>query len=137
MASFLDTNIFVYADDVKDPRKKARAIELIGSLQARREAVISIQVLQEYFSVALRKLGSTPAELKERVMAMGHMRVVLFETADVARAIEIHSSEQVSPWDALVIQAALKGGCETLYTEDLQDGRKFGALTVVNPFHWD
>jgi predicted nucleic acid-binding protein len=65
---------------------------------------------------------------------MGHMRVVLFEATDVARAIEIHSREQVSPWDALVIHAALKGGCETLYTEDLQDGRKFGALTVVNPF---
>ncbi len=54
MASFLDTNVFVYADDVKEPAKKARAIQLIGSLQARREAVISIQVLQEYFSVALR-----------------------------------------------------------------------------------
>ncbi len=65
---------------------------------------------------------------------MGHIRLVLFEAEDVARAVEIHAKEKVSPWDALIVRAAMKGGCETLYTEDLQDGRKFGDLTVVNPF---
>jgi predicted nucleic acid-binding protein len=42
--------------------------------------------------------------------------------------------ETVSFWDALIVEAAVTGGCEVLYSEDLQYGRWFGALRVVNPF---
>jgi predicted nucleic acid-binding protein len=41
---------------------------------------------------------------------------------------------QLSYWDALIVAAAERGGCDRLLTEDLQHGQRLGALTVVNPF---
>src|SRR5437764_662000 len=37
-------------------------------------------------------------------------------------------------YDALIVAAALEAGCDTLFTEDMQHGRKFGSLTIINPF---
>jgi predicted nucleic acid-binding protein len=33
-----------------------------------------------------------------------------------------------------MVQAAIGAGAERLMSEDLQDGRRFGALTIENPF---
>lgn len=53
----------------------------------------------------------------------------------VETAIQIGECYQCNHWDALVIAAALLAGCDTLYSEDLQDGQMFdGRLTVKNPF---
>jgi len=35
---------------------------------------------------------------------------------------------------AMLLAAALKAGCTTFYTEDLQHGQKIGGLTIRNPF---
>jgi predicted nucleic acid-binding protein len=40
----------------------------------------------------------------------------------------------ISASDALIVAAALEAGCDTLFSEDMQHGRKFGGLTIVNPF---
>ena len=41
----------------------------------------------------------------------------------------------LSHWDALIVAAALATDCDTLYSEDMQDGQVFdGRLTVKNPF---
>ena len=40
----------------------------------------------------------------------------------------------LSFWDALILEAALRGGADTLLTEDLQHGQRIEGLTVVNPF---
>ncbi len=49
-------------------------------------------------------------------------------------AIGVQQTARLSFWDALVIQAAVHGGCERLYSEDLDGGQPFGSLLVVNPF---
>ncbi|HVK21201.1 MAG TPA: hypothetical protein VM677_07560 [Actinokineospora sp.] len=49
-------------------------------------------------------------------------------------ASRIHQDHQVSWWDALIIEAALRSGASTLLTEDLHDGQVFGTLTVRDPF---
>jgi predicted nucleic acid-binding protein len=41
---------------------------------------------------------------------------------------------QLSIWDAMVVQAALKAQAHTLYSEDFAHGQRFGNLAVVNPF---
>jgi predicted nucleic acid-binding protein len=41
---------------------------------------------------------------------------------------------RIAFWDALIVEAALSRGCTTLLSEDLQDGRRFGALVIENPF---
>ncbi len=132
--AFFDTNIFVYADDASDPAKQATAIHLIGQYQRSGQALLSLQVLQEYFSVATRKLGVPPELAQRKVELMSRMRVVRFDESDVISAIELHRLHQVSFWDAMIIHAARQGGAAVLFSEDLQAGSKWGRPTVVNPF---
>ena len=65
--SFFDTNILLYSDDAADPRKNALATDLIARQRANREAVLSIQVLQEYFVNAVAKLNVDVAVARRRV----------------------------------------------------------------------
>ena len=52
----------------------------------------------------------------------------------VFRAIELQGEHQLSYWDALIVAAAEGSGRETLWSEDLSDGRTYGSVTVRNPF---
>ncbi|RME20778.1 MAG: hypothetical protein D6806_15770 [Deltaproteobacteria bacterium] len=63
-----------------------------------------------------------------------HWRVVENSGSLLLAAIELSASHRLSFWDALVVQAAVAAGCEHLYSEDLQHGRKFGKLEIINPF---
>ena len=63
-----------------------------------------------------------------------HWAVVPSDVALVTTAIEKSIQHQLSIWDAMVIEAALRGGAQTLYTEDLNHGQRFESLTLVNPF---
>ena len=60
--------------------------------------------------------------------------VVTVTPALVLAAVDLNRLDAISFWDALIIRAAEQGGCETLYSEDLQAGRRFGPVRVVNPF---
>jgi len=132
--AFFDTNIFLYTDDASAPRKQAKAIKLVTDHQRSGCGVVSLQVLQEYFAVATRKLGLAADFAQRKVEIMSRMRVVRFDEADVISAIEIHRLHQISFWDAMIVHAARAGGAEVLYSEDLQVGRTWGGVTVVNPF---
>jgi predicted nucleic acid-binding protein len=55
-------------------------------------------------------------------------------TAIHARAVILARERELSVYDALIVAAAQDAGCQLLLTEDLQDGQKFGTLTVENPF---
>lgn len=132
--AFFDTNLFVYADDRSDPNKQACAIDLISLHAASNSALISLQVMQEYFSAATRKLGLDPEAAQKKVEVMARMRVVLFSEEDVVRAIEIHRLRRVSFWDGLIIHAAQTGAADVLYSEDLQHGARYGRVQVANPF---
>ena len=61
------------------------------------------------------------------------MNVVRPELADVVAAIEIYRRYQFSIWDALIVRAALIAGCETLYSEDFQDGSQLEGVRFLNP----
>lgn len=132
--AFFDTNIFVYADDSSSAGKQAKAIELITEYQAAGQAVVSLQVLQEYFVVATRKLGVAPDLAQRKVEILSRMRVVRVQESDVIAAIEFHRLHSVSFWDAMIVHAARLGGAEVLYSEDLQAGGVLGGVRVVNPF---
>jgi predicted nucleic acid-binding protein len=49
-------------------------------------------------------------------------------------ALKIAAQYGYHVYDALILAAALEEGCDTLYTEDLQNGQKVGPLTIRNPF---
>jgi predicted nucleic acid-binding protein len=131
---FVDTNVVVYADDVDAGPKCEAARALLGRLFADGSATLSIQVLQEYFSAAIRRLGLSPEAARKRVEALGRLDVVTIAVDDVLAAIDLHRLHSLSIWDALIVRAALISGCRILYSEDLQHGRRFEALEVVNPF---
>src|SRR5688500_5308103 len=74
---FLDSNVLVYGDDAAAGAKRDRAVELIGDLVRTGAAVISTQVLQEYYSVATRKLRLAPVVARARVETFARIPVVL------------------------------------------------------------
>ena len=131
---FIDTNVLVYADDARDPRKQTRARDLVRRLLRERRGVLSLQVLQEYFAAATRKLGLASADARRRVEVYSRFDVVALRLPDLLAAIDLHRLHKLSVWDALVVRAALNGSCTTLHTEDMQAGYAIERLTISNPF---
>jgi len=132
--SFIDTNVLLYSDDAFDPRKNAVAVDLIARLRAHQEAVVSIQVLQEYFVNAVAKLKVDPVVARRRVELFGRFEVVVPSVDLVLGAIDLQRLHSVSFWDALILRAASAGGCEVLLSEDLQAGSTIAGVRIVNPF---
>jgi predicted nucleic acid-binding protein len=132
--AFFDTNVLVYADNRSSPKKRTRAIRLLADHLRRGAAVVSLQVLQEYYVAATRKLGVAPELAQRKVEILARARVVRFEAADVIAAIELHRLTGISFWDAPIVHAARSAGAQVLYSEDLQNGASLGGVRVVNPF---
>ena len=127
---FADTNIAVYALDA-DPVRRDQAFAIM-----RRRPVISTQVVNEFLNVLTGK-KRVPRAVANRYaqILLRRCEVVPVTPQVVETAIQLGERYLCSHWDALVIAAALLAGCDTLYSEDLQDGQVFeGLLTVKNPF---
>ena len=98
--------------------------------------VISIQVIQEFFQVATRKIYMLIAaeDALEFMRYMASLRIVTPDFDMVVAAVRLHQKHSFSFWDALILQAAKNADCLQILTEDLQDGFTLGSLTVKNPF---
>jgi predicted nucleic acid-binding protein len=134
---FLDTNIFVYSFDLHATSKAARAQELIRDAFTSRKGVISYQVVQEFFNVALRRFSSPMLIADAQQYLATVFRPLLGVQSSSAlyeEALRISQASKISWYDSLIVSAAVQSGCDRLYTEDLQNGQKFGRLQVVNPF---
>ena len=136
MASFVYTNILVYAEDRDAGRKHDIARDLIVGLWNSREGVLSIQVLQEFYVTVTRKLRKPMSAARAAEVVEEYLTWTMVENTKplLRAALALQEKARLSFWDALVVQAALDSGCENLFTEDLNAGQRFGALTVVNPF---
>lgn len=132
--SFFDTNVLVYTDDEDAPDKRDRATALYEECHGKRQAVVSTQVLQEYFVTVTRKLGVAAEIARRKTELFGRMHLVRPDLQDLLGAVDLHRLHGFSFWDALVVRAALVSACRRLYTEDLQHGRRIDSLEVVNPF---
>jgi predicted nucleic acid-binding protein len=133
--SFLDSNILLYTDSAHAVAKQRRAIELLAEHRLARTGVVSLQVLQEYFVAATRKLAVDAGTARRKVELFANYHVVVLDVEDVLAAIDLHRLHRLSFWDALVVRAAKEGGCAVLYSEDLQDGRSIDGVRIINPFH--
>ena len=134
---FLDTNIFVCTFDLSVPLRRAQARELVERALATRQGLISYQVVQEFLNVALRKFD-VPLTATDCRRYLEQVLVPLWRISPTAvlyrAALDIQEQSGYGFYDSLVVASALDAGCGTLYSQDLQDGREFGALTVVDPF---
>lgn len=128
--AFVDSNVLVYAFTA-DPRAAA-AQDLLES-----GCVTSVQGLNEFANVARRKLRMTWQEVRE---ALGDIRLLCAAIVPIdidthADALGIAERYGYSIFDALIVASALRSGCDTLWSEDMQDGIVIdGRLRIVNPF---
>ena len=131
---FLDTNILVYAAtrDSSEKHKRKKAIGLIEQ----EDFGLSAQVLQEFHVVVTRKLKVTlsAAQSLEWIEQLSQFPCVDIDSDIVKIAIEISSRHQISYWDGAIIAAAELLCANTLYSEDLNHGQKYGSVEVLNPF---
>ncbi|MFO8070316.1 MAG: PIN domain-containing protein [Polyangia bacterium] len=132
--TFFDTNVLVYAADRARPGKRDRARALIRAGLAERSAVISTQVLQEYFVTVTRKLGVDPLAAKSTLSAFGGFELVQVSKEIIDRAIDVYVLEQISFWDALIVSAARSAACDELLTEDLNPDHSYAGVLAVDPF---
>lgn len=131
--SFFDTNVLVYADDKATPAKQRRAIDLLAEHRRARTGVVSLQVLQEYFVTATRKLNVDASLVRRKVELLAEFDVASPDIADILAAIDLHRLHKFSFWDALVLRTAKQSGCGVLLSEDMQE-RQIDGLQIVNPF---
>lgn len=126
---FFDTNILLYLVS-GDPAKANRAEQLVAQ-----GGVISVQVLNEFAAVAASKKGVQFAKIRESLAAFRALFAVVpldIETHEIG--LDIAERYRVSIYDTMIVAAALRAGCTTLYTEDLQHRQTIERLTVHNPF---
>ncbi len=133
---FLDTNVLVYLFDADAPSKQKRAREILDKQVRGGQALLSTQVLQEFYVTVTRKLASPLDEktAEQAVRDLASLPMVQLDSALILAAIARSREDRFSFWDALIIQAALSGGAQRLYSEDMQDGRMIEGLRIENPF---
>jgi len=135
--SFLDTNIFVYAFDVNALGKAKKARELIQRSVDTGQGIVSYQVVQEFFNVALRRFAQplTPAEAEQYLITVFRPLLAIHSSpALYVEALRVAAKHRLPWYDSIIVAAALEGKCATLYSEDFQHGREIEGLRIENPF---
>ena len=131
----LDTNIWLYFHDKRDPRKQAVAKQLTATV---RPLVLPWQVGCEFIagSRKLVHLGFTETQAWSALAAMEALAdaVLLPATAVWRDAERLQHAHMLSFWDALLVAACILDGVKVLYTEDLGSPRTIETLTLINPF---
>jgi predicted nucleic acid-binding protein len=126
---FFDTNVLLYL--LSEDAAKADRVE--GLLTE--GATISVQILNEIASVASRKLGMKFEEIRDflaSIRAVCIIRPLDVETHEMG--LQLAERYRYSVYDSMIVGAALRAGCSTLYSENFQTGQTIERLTIRNPF---
>ncbi len=135
MTVFLDTNVLIYSIGL-EPADAAKQ-RVANSLFEKGPVTLSIQVLQEFYAQATRPNRKTPLTAdaaREFVFNWMQLRIIENTSELLRGALILTSRHRFSFWDASIIAAAIAGGCDILYTEDMQHGREIEGVRIVNPF---
>jgi predicted nucleic acid-binding protein len=127
--SFFDSNVILYLVSA-EPEKATRAEDLLSD-----GGVISVQVLNEFVSVARRKYSIDWARILDVTSAVRTVcRVEPVTLAIHDMGVRIAQRYRFGIYDGTIIAAALDAGCDVLFSEDLQDGQQIDQITIRNPF---
>ena len=126
---FFDTNVLLYLLSEEDKANIAEALLTQGG-------VISVQVLNEFASVAIRKLKMPYGEISEVLETVTMVCDVRNLTVETHRmALSVAQRYRFSFYDALILSAAILANCDVLYSEDIQSGQKINdQVMIYNPF---
>jgi predicted nucleic acid-binding protein len=132
-----DANILVYAIDTAAGYRHTSAGALIGRVLRDGQAILILQTMTEFYSVATRKFRIEP---RSAVLFLNELRAVLpvhpADERDFDRATR-GDRHGLSFWDAMLWATADRIGVRYLLSEDFQDGRVLGGVTFVDPFKPD
>lgn len=132
--NFIDTNVLLYCDDAGNSAKQGRALSLVLNHLQDATGAVSLQVLQEYFFNATRKLGLDVDLARRKVEIYSRFLVVEPGVQDLFAAIDLHRLYRISFWDALILRSAKQAACRVVLTEDMQHGKTIDGVKIVNPF---
>jgi predicted nucleic acid-binding protein len=134
--TFIDTNILLYAHDRHDERRSSIAQTILRDLWESDTGVLSTQVLQEFYSVATKKLKHPlPKPVARKIVAdYGEWCLINTDPLLIVSASKLEEDHTINFWDALIVESALRANATKLLSEDLQNGQKFGNLVIENPF---
>lgn len=133
--SFLDTNILIYQLDNRDPIKQKRCREIVRTVVSNHEAVISTQILQEFYVACTMKLNIKPILIKGIMHGFENMEVVTIGIDLINNAIDASIQYQITFWDSLVVVSAESAKCQHLLTEDLNEGQIIRNVRIRNPLN--
>ena len=131
---FIDTNVFVYAADSKNPVKRAVARDVISRAVVDGGGRITVQVLNEFSSVAYRKLGLTVAEIRNYLEMFRALPVLPVAAGITEKGLDIMERYGLQFYDSLLVASASEVGCDEFISEDLNDGQIYCGVRAVNPF---
>jgi predicted nucleic acid-binding protein len=134
---FLDTNLFVYSFDGKPSAKARTANQLIREAISTRKGIVSYQVVQEFFNVALRRFAQPmrPEEAEQYLATVFRPLLVVHSSqALYNEALQVVRRYRFAWYDALIVAGALQAQCGVLYSEDFQHRQQLGELKIQNPF---
>jgi predicted nucleic acid-binding protein len=133
---FVDTNVFVYAKQAREPVKQPLAARWLERLWSDQTGRTSVQVLNEYYTTLTRKIKPAvpAADAWDDVKNLIAWNPQAMDLELLHRGREVEQRYRSSWWDSLIIAAAQLQNCALLLTEDLQDRSVYGGVTVRNPF---
>jgi len=133
---FLDTNILIYAYDKQAEARHAVALDIVRSYWEHRGALISTQVLQEFYVNVTQKIPQplTTTTARRLIEQYRVWPVVINTLESIIRASEIQERYEISFWDALIIAAAETGRAHTILSEDLSHNQYIEGIRLRNPF---
>jgi predicted nucleic acid-binding protein len=134
---FLDTNVFVYVFDPTAPGKAKKASRLVRDAVDTGKGIVSYQVVQEFFNVAFRRFAQpmSVAEAEQYLITVFRpLLAIQSSPALYVESLRIAGKHRLAWYDSIIIASALEGDCDTLYSEDFQQGREIESLRIENPF---
>jgi predicted nucleic acid-binding protein len=128
--SFLDSNVVLYLLSA-DASRADCAERLLKT-----KPIISVQVLNEAAHVCRKKLNMEWDEITEFLaLVRSFCKVIPLTEAIHDQGRAIAQRHRIAFYDACIAAAAIMAGCQTLYSEDMNDGQALeGHLTIRNPF---
>lgn len=132
--TFIDSNVLVYAVDIRDVRKQQIAKTIVMGARNSSGYVISSQVLNEFSNVAINKLKKTRLEARVFVELFMEINSVAVRPEWTVRALDIMEQYGLQFYDSLLLAAAESSGCDEILTEDLNDGQVYCGIKAINPF---
>jgi predicted nucleic acid-binding protein len=131
----IDTNVWIYSHDGRDPAKQLVAQELIASV---RPLALPWQIGCEFLA-ASRKLAAHGFDEAKAWQALAHMHAmadaVLLPVPQLWWETQVLQTRYtLSFWDGLLAATCIREKVQVLYTEDMGAPRTIESLSLVNPF---